>query len=56
MDLPANRLMFVDNHPPFVEKAIELGMHGAVMVRKQEPATSLPCVTGLLEVIRLLDT
>ena len=55
LGLPPDNLLFVDDGPENVEKAIELGLNGILMVRSGEPAdVDLESVSNLEEIEALL--
>jgi putative hydrolase of the HAD superfamily len=55
MGLPRERIVFVDDFPPYVRKAIEIGMQGIVMARHgKEHAGGLKCVENLAQLVDLM--
>ena len=55
MELPRERIVFVDDFAPYVRKAIEIGMQGIVMARHgKEDAVGLECVESLTQLVDLM--
>jgi putative hydrolase of the HAD superfamily len=55
MELPRQRIIFIDDYPPYVRKAIEIGMQGIVMARHgKDDAAGLKCVENLAQLVDLM--
>ena len=54
--LPAERIVFMDDFPPYVRKAKETGMKGVVLARHgKEDIVGLDCVENLTQLAYLID-